>query len=90
MSTPVNTTLQKDTTVPYDQYKLKMRQLPKPEYRLMKALVQKYHLEDESELFAVALHLWTEVERYKDGQGERWIIQTIDHYRSTPAAQREG
>lgn len=75
---------------------LKMRQLPRPEYRLMKALVKKYNLKDESELFAVALRLLTVVERYTIPgtarftltSGETWIIETIDSLRSRSDAER--
>ena len=50
----------------------------------MKALVQKYSLRDESELFAIALRLLTEVEIYEVDKhtGQKWISQVIDSFRS--------
>lgn len=70
---------------------LKMRQLPKPEYRLMKALVQRYNLRDESELFAVALRLLVSVERFTlEGKpaGRQWIAGEIDRLRSASDDER--
>ena len=69
-------------------YMLRMRPLPKPEYKMMKEYVKKYNLQDESELFAVALQLFAEVERYNNGQGYTWIVQVIDSYRSLTEQQR--
>jgi len=69
-------------------YSLKMRQLGKPEYRLMKALLERYQLRDSAELFSVALSLMYEVSLYKHGEGEKWIAQVIDTLSSTPESHR--
>lgn len=70
-------------------YSLRMRQLPKPEYRLMKGLLERYQLRDSSELFAVALILMHEVGQYKSGEGEKWINQVIDSFHLIPEKDRE-
>jgi hypothetical protein len=75
---------------------LKMRQLPKPEYRLMKALVRKYNLRDDSEAFAVALRLLSTVEKYTiPGHerltlttGEAWILEAVQSLRSRTDEER--
>ena len=76
-------------------YWLRMKQLPKPEYKLMKALQSHYNLSDASELFSVALHLMAEVGQYQSatGQyqsptGQRWIQQVINSYRSLSEEER--
>jgi hypothetical protein len=73
-------------------YGLRMRQLPKPEYRLSRVLQERYALKDISELFAVALRLMDEVERFTgpsgENEGERWIQQVINSYRSMSDEQR--
>ena len=69
-------------------YQLRMKPLPKPEYRLMRALIKQYDLKDESELFGVALRLLHEVSHYKHGEGLTWIYQVIDSYRSLPDTTR--
>lgn len=70
-------------------YTLRMRQLPKPEYSLSKQFIQTYNLTDLSELFAIALRLMAEVERYGDNsQGKQWIIQVINSYRSLTEKER--
>lgn len=68
---------------------LRMRQLPKPEYYLMRDLIEKYSLRDPCELFTVALRLVHEVLRYDQGRGEQWFINVINTYRSYPHEQRE-
>ena len=69
-----------------------MRQLPKPEYYLMKALIAKYALRDESELFAVALRLWSTVERFSlhgtDTAGCLWIADAVETLRHRSEIQR--
>lgn len=70
-------------------YGLRMKQLPKPEYRLMKALQLRYNLSDTSELFGVALRLMAEVELYQSPTGQAWITQVIHSYRSLSDAERE-
>lgn len=67
---------------------LRMRQLPKPEYALMKALKARWQIEDTSELFAIALRLMKEVEAFTGVNGQEWITNVIDHYRSTLEAER--
>lgn len=69
-------------------YGLRMKQLPKPEYRLMKALQLRYNLSDISELFGVALRLMAEVELYQSPTGQVWIQQVINSYRSLSEAER--
>src|SRR5712672_2089963 len=51
-------------------YQLRIPYLPRPEYYAMIAMVERWHLEDKSELFAVLVRLASEVMRYQDGQGE--------------------
>ena len=68
---------------------LRMRQIPKPEYKLMKALVKKYQLRDDSEMFQIALVLLYEVSLYNDGIGEQWIHQVIDSTRTLPEKNRQ-
>jgi len=63
-------------------YSLRMRQLPRPEYRLMKALISRYELTDVSEMFAVSLRLFHEVMRYDNGAGEQWIRNVINEHRT--------
>lgn len=68
----------------------RMKQLPKAEYRLMKAMIEKYGLDDPSELFTVLLRLGYEVLRYGDkGQGKQWFIQVVDTWRSNKGEERE-
>ena len=65
---------------------LKMRQLPKAEYRLMKAMISHLDLRDEAELFTVLLVLGYEALRLQlpnGGSGQEWIRNIIDHTRST-------
>lgn len=72
------------------QASLRMRQLPKDEYRLMKALIEQFELQDPSELFTVLLRLGYEVLHFGDkGQGKQWFIQVIDTWRSYPTEERE-
>ena len=72
------------------QYYLRLRSLPKPEYRLMKRMVEQYKLKDESELFAIALRLLYEVGQYQplEQTGYKWIVQVIDSYRSLKEEDR--
>ena len=66
----------------------RMRQLPKPEYRLMKGMIAKYHLKDDCELVTVLLRLGYEVTKYNEGQGEEWFIHVIDTLRAYTQEQR--
>ena len=70
---------------------LKMKALPYNEYYLARALMQKYDMHgsdqytvkgDWSELFTIALRVMYEVLQYNNGQGEQWIINVINEYRS--------
>jgi hypothetical protein len=69
-------------------YGFKMRQLPKSEYHLLKAVIAHYNLEDASEAVSVALRLLYEVTLYQDGHGEQWLLRVIDDIRSIPDTQR--
>ena len=71
-----------------NSFSLRMRQIPKPEYKLMKAMVKKYQLKDESELFSIALSLMYEVSLYKNGEGEVWITHVIDNVKTLPEKDR--
>lgn len=69
-------------------YSLRMRQIPKPEYKLMKAMVKKYQLKDDSELFQMALVLMYEVSLHNGIGGDKWIAQVIDSTRSLSEKDR--
>jgi hypothetical protein len=60
---------------------LRMKQLPKSEYTLMKTLIDRWQLTDESELFCVAMHLMEEVALYDPPRGETWLHQVIATWR---------
>lgn len=82
-------------------FAFKMKPLPKPEYRLMKSLIDQLSLDSPSELFAVLCRLATEVRRFTPSGttanldraertfGEVWITQVIDTYRRMPEAERQ-
>lgn len=56
----------------------KMRQLAKPEYKLLKALKDKYRLSDDAEVVTMCLRVTYEVLHMKDGHiadGEQWFKQ---------------
>ncbi len=76
------------TTYTNSLFMLRMRNLPKPEYKAMKAMKRRWHLRDDSELFAVLIRLASEVMRYHDGQGEQWVINVIESMRSIPESDR--
>ena len=70
----------------------KMKQLPKPEYTLLKELIEAYSLKDASEAVTVLLALAYEVRQLKDAHiadGAHWIVQVIDHVRSRPESARQ-
>lgn len=69
-------------------YSFRMRQIPKPEFKLLKAMVQKYHLKDDCELITIALSLMYEVSTYKNGQGEQWIANVMSSIQSLPDSRR--
>lgn len=65
----------------------RMRQLPKAEYRLMQAMIERYALQDPCELFTCLLRLTYEVLSMSDGHisdGHRYFDQIIHQYRSQP------
>jgi len=70
------------------QYYMRIKYLPRPEYYAMVAMVKRWHLDDQSELFAMLVRLASEVMRYQDGKGEQWIMNVLDALRSMPEAQR--
>jgi len=62
---------------------LRMRQLPKAEYKLMKSMIDHFGLDDPSELFTVLLRLGYEVLHFGDkGQGKQWFVRTVNTLRS--------
>ena len=61
---------------------LNMKPLPKAEYRLMKALVEHYHLQGPSELFTVLLRLGYETMHQHDGKGQLWLFDMVNTLRS--------
>ena len=80
------------------EFVFKMKPLPKPEYKLMKSLLNQLALDSPTELFAVSLRLLAEVQRYHpadsnlEANGEKfgvlWITQVIDSYRTRTEAER--
>lgn len=70
----------------------KMRTLPKAEYRLFKAMVKQYHLDDDSELVTVMLRLVYELIHQTDAAGnntgEQWLLAIINQWRSDPLEKR--
>ena len=67
---------------------LYLKPLPKAEYTLLKAIVKRYSLKDDSEAVLIALRLLYEVRQFKDGQGNQWIVNIINEYRTDPNAER--
>lgn len=73
-------------------YGLRLRQLPKPEYHLMKSLVAQLNLQDSGELFAVALRFMATVADYQlNGApaGRLWIQQAVESLRTLDEATRQ-
>ena len=69
----------------------KMRQLAKPEYKLLKALKKKYTMVDDAEVVVVCLRLTYEVLRMQQGHiadGEQWFKQVYDNLKALPQEQR--
>lgn len=60
---------------------LRMRQLPKSEYTLMKRLIEHFDLDDPSELYGVLLVLGYEVLQRTDLQGKQWVTRIIGELR---------
>ena len=68
-----------------------MRQLPKAEYRLMQAMIERYELRDPCELFTCLLRLSYEIIRMHNAgisDGHKYLIQIIDLLRSQPGEVR--
>jgi hypothetical protein len=70
---------------------LKMAPLPRSEFYLAKALMEKYGMKgdeqytvkgDWSELFTVALRVMYEVMHFDPPHGEGWIVEVIQNWRS--------
>ena len=69
----------------------KMRQLAKPEYKLLKALKERYALTDDAEVVVLCLRVTYEVLRMKDGHiadGQQWFKQVYTTLRALPDEQR--
>ena len=67
----------------------KMKQLPKAEYQLSRALIEQYGLDDPRELHTVLLRLAWEVLHFGSaGEGEQWLINVIQQWRDNPGEQR--
>ena len=69
----------------------RMRQLPKSEYYLMRAMIEQYALKDPCELFTCLLRLTYEIIHMHDASitdGHRYLIQIIDLLRSQPDEKR--
>ena len=90
MSTPLG---EKGMVEQNGTYKwMRIQQLPKPEYRLMKALQEEYGLDSPTELFTVLLVLAYEIGHMHDGivvNGEGYIRRLIDQVRSTSVIERQ-
>lgn len=70
----------------------RMKQLPKPEYQLMKDMMTYYNLEDDpSELFTCLLRLGYEIHKLSDGyvdSGDQWFTDIIAQYKAQPTEDR--
>ena len=69
----------------------KMRQLAKPEYKLLKALKNKYKLIDDAEVVMMCLRVTYEVLHMQDGHitdGEQWFKQLYDVLQSNTQEER--
>lgn len=69
------------------QYRFNMRPLPKAEYQLMKMMIDKYGLDDPSELFTCALRAVYET-LYSENGEDWWIHNIIATYRNNPTEER--
>lgn len=65
-----------------------MKQLEKPEYFLMRKLVEDFKLKDPSELFAASCVLLFEVLHRSDLQGHDWIVRIINDLRTLKVDDR--
>lgn len=66
----------------------RMKPLPKPEYQLMKDMIDIYGITDPCELFTVLLRLSYEVVKYDSGKGEQWFVRAVNDIRKTDASER--
>lgn len=69
-------------------YMFSMKPLPKAEYKLQRALIGHFGLDDATELFTVLLRLTVEVMAMHDGGGEKWVKGVIDTYRGNKTEER--
>ncbi len=70
-------------------WSFRMKQLPKPEYALMKAIKDQFQLDDPSEVFVVTLRMLYEVLYHgHDNEGQEWVRQVIDTWRANKTEQR--
>ena len=70
------------------QATLRMKQLPKAEYGLAKSLIDKYGLDDMSELFLVSLRTVYEIIHMNEGNGEQIVKNVIGASRSEKGETR--
>jgi hypothetical protein len=66
---------------------MKIKQLPKPEYKLQKGLIEHYGLDDTREVFVVALRLWYEY--MHSAVGEKHIKEIINVWRNNQLEDRQ-
>ncbi len=63
-------------------FSFRMRNLPKPEYMLLKQLKERYQLDDDMETVVIALRLWSEVLQFgSQGEGKAWVVNVINTWR---------
>lgn len=69
----------------------RMKQLPKAEYRLMQAMIEKYTLDDPCELFTCLLRMGYEIIHMQGGtfDGESYWLQQITTYRNNKTEHRD-
>ena len=70
------------------QSSFRMKQLPKPEYRLMKAIIEEYQLDDPSELFIIGMRVLLDMRRFTMVDGEQWVQNVINQWRSESDSER--
>jgi len=72
-------------------FEFKMRQLEKPEYFLLKALKEKYNLDDSREVLIIGLRMLEEVSRYgqeNNHAGKKWLANVISSWRTQKGHER--
>jgi len=70
----------------------RMKNLPKAEYLLMKALIEQFALDDPSELFTCLLRVGYELLYMHSttiADGGQYLTRIIAEYRSNPKEQRQ-